>query len=1147
MRPDFNISHKANRVLNIILLAFLLIFIRVWYLSFMQRDEHVLKALRPQRKTVIDKIERATVRDRFNIPLATNKIQYNATVRYADLRQIPSGVWKKDLQGKKYREPVRSNYIQSLSSYLGKELNMDPITIEDTIHAKASLFPQTPFVIKENLSEQEYYKLKLKEKDWIGFEAQKTSQRIYPLGKVGCDIIGYLGSINQNEYVRIAGEIKDLQEYIEKRNRGELCILPAGYNNALEVRQRLKELQEKSYTINDLIGKTGIEGVYEETLRGLHGKKNYEVDRKGNIIRTLASSKKSVSGQRVLLSISSELQEYAEGLLAHNEGVRHIRDISRMIGVARPWILGGAIVAMDPNTGEVIAMASYPRFDPNDFIPEQTLERRKEKQKSVLQWLENELLVGKIWDGKQALERERYDLDRGDFYVERESLTWKKYLDTILPPSSSCKKSIESIETVGRAKKMLSSIKKIAEILQEDDIRDVIQCLYSKAPHIQIKKNMLSEKKELINANIQHHYEEITVYKNFLDKYLLEIKHNDDKVLVLDLCRLLLEHDETEETNKWDNLPLGTLHDIHQALCCLSEIIQEEVQMIHHALDFSAWRNEYFKEYLKQKRKEEKDQKKYVQPYTEYLDKVEKALFRDFWSICRPYLINVMIQGKDRATSDEYVKLSPYIDKLLTIKEEKIRSLPFFKTLEVAFKDMHPPESLNEIKHIAPFSEMTSPLWGKYRLLRNTSGEQQLKHLAGAFYPLSGYGYGRSQAYRQAAAQGSVFKLVTAYEAMRQRYHHLGDNNLSTALINPLTLVDQLRFDKINTTQQVLGYTLEGDSIKRFFKGGMLPRSHANIGKIDVRGALEQSSNLYFSYLASEYIESPELLEQAAKNFGYGTKTGLELYGEITGNIPKDLSDNRTGLYSFAIGQHSLVVTPIQACVMLSTIANKGKVLKPKVVQLTAGKKQIADPFSEIHEGFPFQEQLGLVGIHFPLFTEAVVNRQENEINWSPTDVKREIFLPTEIRNMLIEGMQRVINGSKGTARPGVIKALTANPKIYKDYIDLRHQLIGKTGTAETLYKQWIDSESKAEISNNIWFGGISFHKDKEGNADLDKPELAVAVYLKFSDTGGKEAAPLAAQIVTKWREICEKHGKSSHINIERDSSTRVSTENIEW
>jgi hypothetical protein len=78
-----------------------------------------------------------------------------------------------------------------------------------------------------------------------------------------------------------------------------------------------------------------------------------------------------------------------------------------------------------------------------------------------------------------------------------------------------------------------------------------------------------------------------------------------------------------------------------------------------------------------------------------------------------------------------------------------------------------------------------------------------------------------------------------------------------------------------------------------------------------------------------------------------------------------------------------------------------------------------------------------------------------------------------------------------------------------------------------------------------VW--GISFHKDKEGNADLDRPELAVAVYLKFSEPQGvRRRLHSAAQMVAKWREICEKHGKSSHIVIESDSRSTESTENIE-
>ena len=1150
MRPDFNISCKANRVLNIILLAFLLIFTRVWYLSFIQHEEHVEKALKPQRKTLIDKAERATIRDRFNIPMATNKLQYNAAVRYADLRQIPSGRWKKDAKGNKIREPARSNYIQALALHLAHELKMDPVQIEDTIHAKASLFPHTPFIIKEDLSEQEYYRLKIQEKDWVGIEAQKSTKRIYPIGKVGCDIVGYLGSISQTQYIKIAEEIKELTQYLEQRDRGDLAILPTGFNNPIEVRERLKELQEKAYMINDQIGKTGIESVYEETLRGLHGKKIFEINRKGNCLRALASSKNSASGQRVLLTISSELQEYAEGLLAHNEAVRQTRDPARMIGVARPWIMGGAIVAIDPNTGETLALASYPRFDPNDFIPVQMTGQKKDKQRVIAKWIENETFVGDLWDGKTPLERERYSLNDEHFYIEKQMVTWDSYLSTILPPNSTVKKSIETIGSIGNALKMVHSFQALLDLTAQGDARALIQVLYSDPPHITVKKTILQEQKDLIWTQLADSSQETTFHKSVLDPFLKEIKHNDDKLLVLDLCRLGLlgAGNSPSMFTTWQDLSLSKLYEVSQALQCLRTLVYEEVQAIHHNLDFADWRKEHFKEYLKQKRKEEKEQKKHVKPYTEYLDKVEKSLFQQFWSICSPLFLNTLLHDAQKSSIEENLRLQPYVEKLLQLKQDYITTYgPLIEKLHIAFDGMGPDASIHHIKHMKGFADLNIPLWGRYRMLRHTNGEQQLKHLAGAFYPLAGYGYGRSQAFRQAAAQGSVFKLVVAYEALRQKYNYLIENNAHLSQLNPLTLTDQLRLDHTGTSQQILGYTVNGEAIRRFYKGGKLPRSHANIGTIDVRGALEQSSNLYFSYLAAEHIEHPELLQEAAKNFGFGTKTGIELPGEIAGNIPKDLNDNQTGLYSFAIGQHSLVVTPLQTSVMLSAIANKGKVFTPKIVQLTAGKKNTSTRKHTSSETFPMQQSLSLVGIHFPLFTESLMTEQEDTVNITPTEIKREIFLPPEIRSFLLDGMQRVINGAKGTARPNVIKALWTHPKIMQDYLSLRNQLIGKTGTAETLYKQWIDSESKAEIVNNIWFGGISFHQDVKGNTLWDKPELAIAVYLRFSDTGGKEAAPLAAQIIAKWREICIKHKYHPHLLLGPLSDEGKENEQQHW
>ncbi|MBS0654058.1 MAG: hypothetical protein JSR39_11105, partial [Verrucomicrobia bacterium] len=418
-----------------------------------------------------------------------------------------------------------------------------------------------------------------------------------------------------------------------------------------------------------------------------------------------------------------------------------------------------------------------------------------------------------------------------------------------------------------------------------------------------------------------------------------------------------------------------------------------------------------------------------------------------------------------------------------------------------------------------------------------TKGSQLEKHLAGAFYPLSGYGYGRSQAFRQSTPLGSVFKVVVGYQGLLEKYQQLEKLHRPLHDVNPLTLIDKIQWTaKPGSNAQVLGYTLDGTPIQRLYKGGRLPRSHPNIGKVDLIGALEQSSNIYFSILAIDHIENPWNLIEVSRAFGFGERSGIELPGEIAGALPDDISHNRTGLYSFAIGQHSLVVTPLQTAVMLAAIGNKGHVLAPKIVQIIAGNEpcyEYRDPFDAAV--FPFQDSLNLIGIDFPLFTATQSERGRPQVWYSSPEIKRSLFFPKEIYDPLIEGMHKVINGPRGTARPNIIRFLNRNPTMRKNFYEIKDQLIGKTGTAEILYKHTIDAETDAQIHNHIWFGGLSMTPTSSSSKiESMEPELAIAVYLRFSESGGKEATPLAAEIVKKWREICAKHGATAHIPAEQ-------------
>ena len=642
-RVDFqhhDIPTKANRILHFILIGMLLILVRVWHLSIIQYDQKLEESQKPQRKTVIEPAIRSTIRDRFNLALAINKISYQATILYSQLRDIPAFTWQKDATGKRIKIFKRREYIHKLSQLLADELHLDAERVEDLIHAKASYYSQVPFVIKEDLSEQEYYRLKILEKDWPGLHLRRLPKRYYPRGRVAADVVGYMGAINRPEYEKVLHEMKALEQFIQARENDEETEDILGIQDIRQAHRRLKDLEAKAYTIHDYVGKTGIEGVYEQQLRGFYGKKEFYADSKGNFLRELAGSRPPLSGDRILLTLSTELQEYAEQLLTQNEEMRIVRKSSMgavkktVMAQKQPWIKGGAIVVMDPTTAEILTLASYPRFDPNDFILAGNSEVQKEKKMRIHRWFENDLYLAQLWNQQQPLERERYDTGLQMFYDEERYLSWKTYLDFILPAEGKLRQAVERVKTLAQAIEIQRQVDSLLTLLPEYDLYTLFNHLYVGDGHEAHRQILKAAEKQKLMASLQSNQEIVQKVKKLLDRHLNDLPHNYDKVLVVDLCRLAVAEDRFSIPliQKVGSESLENYHGQIGNLVTLLALVKEAAKGLYHDIDFKKWRDREEKEFLKIKRAQEKLAKVYPKPYLDYLDQQENATFQEFWT-----------------------------------------------------------------------------------------------------------------------------------------------------------------------------------------------------------------------------------------------------------------------------------------------------------------------------------------------------------------------------------------------------------------------------------------------------------------------------------------------------------------------------------
>ena len=216
---------------------------------------------------------------------------------------------------------------------IARLLNIEEPVLKERIGKYASLPLFKPIVIKENLSFEEVAMIEARKLELPELILQSEPKRFYPFGGLAAHIIGYLQELSPEEMKK--------EVYRERR-------------------------------LGDLVGKTGIEKQYETVLVGDHGQLVEVVDSLGRR-REEITRRAAIKGQDLVITLDFDLQKEAEELLQEREG---------------------AIIVMDVRTGNILALASYPNYDPNKFINRFTSEEWLDLVNSPEFPLENRAIRG---------------------------------------------------------------------------------------------------------------------------------------------------------------------------------------------------------------------------------------------------------------------------------------------------------------------------------------------------------------------------------------------------------------------------------------------------------------------------------------------------------------------------------------------------------------------------------------------------------------------------------------------------------------------------------------------------------------------------------------------------------------------------------
>ena len=267
----------------IIVGVFCILALRLWYLQILEVDHYRDLSERNRIRYVAIQAPRGAIFDRHGTLLVDNRPAFTVSA----LRQ---GIDDR----------------KQLFHSLGELLDVDEEQLEERWQAGQGLPRYRPLPLLDDVGRQAMEKVQENSVDLPGILVEVKPFRDYPYGEMAAHLFGYLGEVTEEE---------------------------------------LGKSEFAGYRSGEMVGKTALENMFEDRLRGTAGKKRIEVNVRGRELRQV-TTRAPLPGQRLYLTIDTTLQQAAEKALGDR---------------------AGAIVALDVNNGEILAFVSRPTFDPAWF------------------------------------------------------------------------------------------------------------------------------------------------------------------------------------------------------------------------------------------------------------------------------------------------------------------------------------------------------------------------------------------------------------------------------------------------------------------------------------------------------------------------------------------------------------------------------------------------------------------------------------------------------------------------------------------------------------------------------------------------------------------------------------------------------------